>query len=79
MAFLNEQTAQMIRKTVTFFGLLFAAVATISAAEDRDAKVRSDRDDVQATGHWIYNDLAQGMAEATRKARPLLVVFRCVP
>ena len=51
----------------------------ISAAENRDAKVVTDRTDVLATGKWIYNDLAQGFTEAARTRKPMLVVFRCVP
>jgi len=58
--------------------LLFAAGASF-AAEDRDAKVRTDRTDVQATGAWVYNDLAKGVEAAARSKRPLLVVLRCVP
>ena len=49
------------------------------AAENRDAKVRNDRSAVEATGLWIYNDLAQGFLEAKKSGKPLLVVLRCVP
>ena len=61
---------------VAGFCLLTAA---LNAAEDRKAKVLHDRAEVQAAGNWIYNDLTQGCAEASRTGKPLLVVFRCVP
>jgi hypothetical protein len=51
----------------------------ISAAENRDTKVITDRTDVLATGKWIYNDLAKGFTEARRSAKPMLVVLRCIP
>jgi len=28
-------------------------------------------------GHWHYNDLSAGIAEARSSGKPLLVVFRC--
>ena len=54
-------------------------VPGLKAAEDRDTKVRRDRDEVVSTGLWTYNDLAKGIAEAQRTGKPLLVVFRCIP
>ena len=33
-------------------------------AQDRETKVRSDRERVEAAGNWIYNDLPRGVAEA---------------
>jgi serine protease Do len=58
-------------------GLLLPAL--LFAAENRDAKIISDRTNVVATGRWIYNDLPKAFAEATRTGKPLLVVFRCIP
>ena len=63
--------------TVSLFVGLLAISA--SAAEDRDTKVRSDRNEVQAGGLWIYNDLSRGFEEARKTGKPLLVVLRCVP
>lgn len=62
-------------------GLICPLVLTTAAhaAENRDAKVRNDRTNVQATGLWIYNDLGQGLDEARKTGQPLLVVLRCVP
>jgi len=63
----------------------FLAVFTLSirqsafGADERTTKVLNDRTEVQAEGHWIYNDLPKGFEEATRTGRPMLVVFRCVP
>lgn len=59
--------------------LAFLPVTLGVAAENRDTKVRNDRTDVLSTGHWIYNDVAKGLAEAKHTGKPLLVVLRCVP
>ena len=52
---------------------------SLTAAEDRKERVLNDRKQVEASGHWIYNDLPKGMAEAARTGRPLMVVIRCIP
>lgn len=59
--------------------LLSFAAATVSGAEDRRERVLNDRAEVQAGGHWIYNDLNKGITEAARTRKPMLVVFRCIP
>ena len=61
------------------FCFLLAAAPGLKAAEDRDTRVRRDRDEVVSTGLWTYNDLGKGIAEAKRTGKPLLVVFRCIP
>ena len=71
-------------KTRTYLICLFAMAMLLSAlsaqaAEDRRAKVLSDRTEVQSIGKWIYNDLAQGFTEAAKTRKPMLVVFRCIP
>ena len=60
-------------------GLLLLTAFTLSAAEDRKQRVLNDRAEVQAAGHWIYNDLAKGIDEAATTRKPMLVVFRCIP
>jgi serine protease Do len=69
----------MNKSMAVFAASLFLAVATLGAAEDRRERVLNDRKEVEAAGHWIYNDLPGGLAEAARTGKPLLVVFRCVP
>lgn len=62
------------------FVLSFAWMsACANAAEDRREKVLKDRTEVQADGHWIYNDLPKAITEAARTRKPMLVVFRCIP
>jgi hypothetical protein len=51
----------------------------LNAAEDRRERVLNDRKEVESSGQWIYNDLAQGFTEAARTRKPMLVVFRCIP
>ncbi len=56
--------------------------AHISAEEPkktREQKVREDRVKVEATGYWIYNDLAKGFADAQQSGKPILVILRCLP
>src|SRR5215216_3157325 len=65
-----------------FIGVIFGltvACQLLSAAEDRDTKVRNDRKDVLETGTWIYNDLAKAIDEGKRTGKPLLVTVRCIP
>lgn len=59
--------------------LFLSSLPAARPAEDRDAKVQNDRREVEAGGHWIYNDLPKAFAEARQTGKPLLVVFRCVP
>ena len=62
---------------------LLTAVLVLSpqvwAANDRETKVRSDRERVESDEHWIYNDLDRAFGEARESGKPLLVVFRCIP
>ena len=69
---MNESIAILIAS-------LFLTTAALHAAEDRRERVLHDPKEVEAAGHWIYNDLPKGVAEASRAGKPLLVVFRCVP
>jgi hypothetical protein len=72
----------MIRPFAASMGLLLSAVGLAvgpAYVQDRDTKVRTDRAEVQDTGLWIYNDLSQGIAQARKTGKPLLVVFRCIP
>ena len=70
-------------KELALAAILTASVcltaASLRAAEDRRERVLNDPREVEAAGHWIYNDLPKGVAEASRTGKPLLVVFRCVP
>jgi serine protease Do len=58
--------------------LLLFGVAPLGA-QDRDTKVRNDREFVQELGGWVYNDLDAGLAEAKKTGKPLFVVIRCIP
>ena len=72
----------MMRPWSALTGALLVTVGLAVAPaylQDRDTKVRNDRAQVRATGLWVYNDLSQGIAQARKTGRPLLVIFRCVP
>jgi serine protease Do len=60
---------------------LFATAAALAQEkrEDREAKVRADKERVEAAAKWIYDDLPRGIEEAKKSGKPLLVVFRCIP
>src|SRR4051812_22893257 len=58
---------------------LWLLVAGEARAQDRDAKVRNDREAFRASQDWIYNDLDAGVRAARDSGKPLLVVFRCIP
>jgi serine protease Do len=61
-------------------GLLFLFVLPVSeAAESRDEKVNRDKNNVESSGLWIYNDLDHAVLEARRSKKPILVTFRCIP
>jgi thioredoxin-related protein len=48
-------------------------------AQDRDTKVRNDRQTFKDSAEWVYNDLAEGVRAARETGKPLMVVFRCIP
>ncbi len=58
--------------------VLFVCCVSVQG-QTREEKVRGDRRAFETDGHWIYNDLEAGVAQAKRTGKPLLVVFRCVP
>src|SRR5262249_43806763 len=62
--------------TAMFLVLGFAISAS---AQDRDAKVRNDRQAFSGSGEWIYNDLETGLKAGRASNRPLMIVFRCIP
>lgn len=59
--------------------LLSASATCLGQTPDRNTKVRNDREAFKDSQRWVYNDLAQGIAEARKTGKPLLVVLRCIP
>ena len=66
-----------MRTWLPLIGLVLLSSST--PAQDRDTKVRNDRQSFQSSQGWIYNDLGEGMRAAGAAGKPLLVVFRCIP
>ncbi|WP_298867337.1 Trx7/PDZ domain-containing (seleno)protein [uncultured Gimesia sp.] len=64
---------------IFLFTVLILTTTSFSQAQTREEKVKRDRERVQSSGYWIYNDLAQGFAQAKKTNKPLLVVLRCIP
>ena len=56
--------------------LLVAAVPLLAEQEDRDARVRNDREQIQLDPSWLYDDFDEALAIASKENKPLLVVFR---
>lgn len=54
-------------------------IGDVASAQEREKKVRNDRQAVEEAGYWIYNDLPRGFAEAKKSGKPLLVALRCIP
>ncbi len=75
-----ERSRQFMKK---YFPILFiASAACLHGAEPkktRDQMVLEDRDALEKSVAWIYNDLKKAFAEAERSKKPLLVVHRCIP
>jgi len=69
----------MTKSLALLTGSLLVVTTALHAAEDRRERVLNDRKEVEAAGHWIYNDLPKGVAEAAHTGKPLLIVVRCVP
>jgi len=59
--------------------LILFSIATISTAQSRDEKVRDDRERIEASGFWIYNDLPKAFKQAKTEDKPIIVVLRCIP
>lgn len=62
--------------------MAFLPAASIFGEEGtmtREEKVRADRAKALATGYWRYNDLENGLAEARKTNKPVIVVLRCIP
>lgn len=53
--------------------------SSILQAQTREEKVRRDREKVEASGYWIYNNLERGFEKARQTKQPMLVVLRCIP
>ena len=62
------------RFTVRLLTVPIAVIAcslTTLDAQDRATRVRNDRKDILAGGHWIYNDLERGFEEAREASKPI--------
>jgi hypothetical protein len=66
----------MFRGSLLATFLSFPCGALQACQDDHSAQaIRLDREQLD-NGNWIYHDFAQGVAEAKRSGKPLMVVFR---
>jgi serine protease Do len=72
---MNSRVASLV------LGFLLAAPFRTDGetVSDREGAVRGDRQNLLNSSRWIYNDIGEGFAEASRTGKPLMVVLRCVP
>ena len=68
-----------IRRGSWAAGLSLLVSCCLFAGEDRDTKVRNDRQAFQDNPSWFYNNLDEGVVTAEAARKPLLVIFRCIP
>ncbi|WP_152053379.1 Trx7/PDZ domain-containing (seleno)protein [Tautonia marina] len=59
--------------------LSILVLPSLALAQDRNTKVRNDREAFETSDDWIYNDLDAGIEAARESGKPLMVVFRCIP
>jgi hypothetical protein len=68
-----------MRLLLASLALTIAVWPSPAPAQDRDAKVRNDRQTFLGVESWVYNDLDEGLRVAIATDRPVMVVFRCIP
>ncbi len=64
---------------VVTLSLVLCATTAMTFAQEREKKVRNDKQSVEEAGYWVYNDLPKGIAEAKKTGKQLLVMIRCIP
>ena len=64
-------------KTILCVGLIMSV--PVFADEDNESKVVKDKQQFDAKGDWIYNDLDQAYEQAKKTGRPIMAVLRCIP
>jgi len=67
-----------ISKCLVFVATTLSLLCT-SFGQDRDTKVRDDRQTFSKQDAWVYNNLTASFAEARDSKKPILAVLRCVP
>ena len=65
--------------TAVCSSLLILAIGPLCLGQDRDTKVRNDRNQFEDDESWIYNDLPRAFELARETGKPLLEVIRCIP
>ncbi len=68
----------MLRRVSLVLTIAFVTMS-VAHAQDRDTKVRNDRDQLKDSDVWVYNDFDRGVTEAKKSGKPLMVVLRCIP
>jgi len=69
---------KLVYLIVAVMALGASRTVPVRAGEGKD-DLRKALKDLDAGASWIYDDLESSFAVARKTAKPLLVVFRCVP
>ncbi|MCG8602405.1 MAG: hypothetical protein MI807_19830 [Verrucomicrobiales bacterium] len=56
-----------------------ASLQSADGKKTRDEMVIEDRDELQNSDTWIYNDLEKAKEAAAASGKPMMIVFRCIP
>lgn len=73
--FFSSAFSIVLGSALSFSAVGFAA----DGKKTRDEMVIEDRDELQKSDTWIYNDFDRAKAESKASGKPLMVVFRCIP
>ncbi len=67
-----------VAMVLSVWGVGWLLLNSDGMAQDRKTKVLDDKKAIEETGLWTYNNLDQGIEQAQKSGKPLLVVFRCI-
>jgi hypothetical protein len=73
----SKFSPRLVGVLCTVIGL--SAAMSAASGQDRDTKVRNDRDAFNEADDWVYNDLDAAFKQAELSKKPILAVLRCVP
>lgn len=74
----SDRTQRLATKLLVSLAMSFAVVG-VAAGQDRDTKVRNDKDRFADQSNWTYNNYPQARQAARQSGKPILAVLRCIP
>ena len=77
MSYTRQTSALCATMAVLVSGAVFMSGSLWG--QDRDTKVRNDREAFETIDAWVYNELDVAFEQSRRSKKPILAVLRCVP